>query len=292
MLIVVVCLHFLICFGSFQALVCYECRQGCFNPQNCSCQQTVQVANDSNLCLILRERVDDSFQIQIEHIPKAETDFNFDGPLFLYGTEKISYETETKLWKKSAQILALGCQQDRCNQADLLKRFPENGFSLTLPTFWLDENLLNSTNRFSTSCRVCVEDRICSDTRGDLNPDDCPISQCNGTCLTGEVYPLTDAAEYCIQSFCYDSSYFPSEITIQVVYYPDTKKLEVVGLNLFCNGLYCADQTLANWLKRELTFDNASIDRIFSINAANSISPSVVCALLFFQFLISRFFNV
>ncbi|CAF4426947.1 unnamed protein product, partial [Adineta steineri] len=155
-----------------------------------------------------------------------------------------------------ANKIVYACQTDECNRPDLLKELPANGLSLSLPSDWLNENLLRRADQKMTTCNECPTETICGNKPYFVDPDQCSIQECEHFCIIGEKFTTIEATEYCYTSFCLPSNTETPSIIIEAVYYINNKDFQINETNIICHGVNCSRLEIFRDIKEKIQIDN------------------------------------
>ncbi|CAF0894305.1 unnamed protein product [Rotaria sordida] len=241
------------------ALICFQCNN-CDDITSCTCDNIINIDTETSYCILLRESLSNAINIEIKHIPRNSTRYYIYDPHYISVQETISYNGSIRGWYTKSNKITYACQTDRCNQADLIKQLPSNGLSLMLPNDWLDGNLLRKPDKITTSCRDCEGETICDDAANLMNINKCNIKECQGSCIMGETFEKAETTQFCYESFCSDDTSMGPvmqvpEIIITAVYYINKKQLEIVEIDLKCNGNDCSQSQIFKDIKDKLQKD-------------------------------------
>ncbi|CAF1188356.1 unnamed protein product [Adineta steineri] len=278
---------FLFSIQSILTLRCYECED--CTDVSCPCGNIIEVNANESYCILARENFPDGITVEIKHLPRISANHFEYTPYYISVGEMITYNTTIDKWSHEAFKIVYACQTDECNRPDLLKKLPTNGLSLSLPSDWLNENLLRKTDEKLTNCYVCPAATFCSNKPYFVNPDQCSIQECE-TCTIEESFQNGETTHYCYTSFCTTTGSQIPSVTIEAVYYLDNKEFRINETDIICHGVNCSRLEIFRDIKEKIQKDYTGIEPFLPGNHVNSIystSMSILLMMIFFQNLIS-----
>ncbi|CAF1002002.1 unnamed protein product [Adineta steineri] len=279
---------FLFSIQSILTLRCYEC-ENCTDV-SCPCDNIVEVNANESFCILAREKFPNGITVEIKHLPRISANHYEYTPYYISVQEIIIYNETIDKWLHQAFKIVYACQTDECNRPDLLKELPANGLSLSLPSDWLNENLLRRADQKMTTCNECPAVTFCGDKPYFINPDQCTIQECETSCIIGESFQNVETAHYCYTSFCFTSDTQTPSITIEAVYYIDNKDFRINETDIICHGVNCSRLEIFRDIKEKIQIDYTGVKPFLPGNHVNSIystSMSILLMMIFFQNLIS-----
>ncbi|CAF2485589.1 unnamed protein product [Rotaria sp. Silwood2] len=259
-------------------LNCFECNN-CDNIPSCTCNTLIPVDAKTSYCILLRESVSDTVNIEIKHISRNATTYYIYDPYYISVQETISFDKVLQRWYSKSNKITYACQTDGCNRADLIKQLPSSGLSLMLPNDWLDENLQRKPDKMTTLCRKCDGETICNNTANLININKCNTQECQGSCLMSEVYEQAETTQFCYDSFCSDDTTIGPvmqlpQIEITAVYYINKKQLEVVEIDVICNKDDCSRIEIFRDIKDKLQKDLNGIKPFLPSESTDTTEPT------------------
>ncbi|CAF1063637.1 unnamed protein product [Adineta steineri] len=273
---------------SILTLRCYECKD-CMDV-SCTCDNIVEVNANESYCILLRENLSNGYNVEIQHVPRnIEHHYEYT-PYYISVQEKINYNTTIEKWLNQAKKIVYARQTDECNRPDLLKELPANGLSLSLPSDWLNENLLRRADQKMTTCNECPEEPVCGNKPYFINPDQCTIQECEHYCMMSESFTNIEATQYCYTSFCVAADSETPSIFINAVYYINNKEFQINETDIICHGVNCSRLEIFRDIKEKIQIDYTGVKPFLPGNHVNSIystSISILLMMIFFQSLIS-----
>jgi len=268
---------FLLSIQSTLTLVCYECNE--CTDITCPCDNTINTETKDSYCILLRENLSDGVNVEIKHIPRNSTIYYVSDPYYISVAETILYDKTTERWLSQSNQITYACQTDKCNQPDLLRKLPSNGLSLTLPSEWLNENLLRKPDKNMTLCNECPDERICGNRQYFINTTQCEVTECQDLCIMGETFREAQPTQFCYESFCLSDERQP-EIAINAIYYINNKRFEIDETAIICNGDDCSRLEIFKDIKERLQIDYNGIQPFLPANHVKSIYPTSIIILM------------
>jgi hypothetical protein len=268
---------FLLSIQSTLTLVCYECEE--CTDITCTCNNTITTETKDSYCILLRENLSNGVNVEIKHIPRNSTNYYVSDPYYISVEETILYDKTTERWLSQSKKITYACQTDKCNQPNLLRQLPSNGLSLTLPSEWLNENLLRKADKSTTLCNEYSAERICGNRQYFINKTQCEVINCQDLCIMGETFSEAQSIQFCYESFCLSNERQP-EIAINAIYYINNKRFEIIETDIICNGDDCSRLEIFKDIKEKLQIDYNGIQPFLPANHAKSIYPTSIIILM------------
>ena len=221
---------------------CYDCF--CSNFNNCTCAKIKPLPANETHCIISREIYGQTAWGYVGHLSEDSSKVHIRDFPYIVVQESILYSEQTGLWNTVTNYVLYGCNWDLCNDLNLEKYLP-NSFQMRLNETWLNSSVLGSGLPVR-NCHECPYGPVCS-VNSSIDGDQCPIMECNTTCLVYDTYDDPSHGMQCYQSFCLppDTEFYQPErhrIEIEGILYlhKQPRSVELWEVDIFCRADDCS----------------------------------------------------